>query len=36
MVDYRTAPYAALLLRLALGFMFIAHSLLKIDRKSVV
>ena len=30
MVDYRTAPYAALLLRLALGFMFIAHSLLKI------
>ncbi len=29
MVDSRTAPYAALLLRVALGVMFIAHSLLK-------
>ena len=30
MLDSRTAPYAALLLRLALGVLFIAHSLLKI------
>ena len=30
MIDTRTAPYAALVLRLALGVMFIAHSLLKI------
>lgn len=30
MIDTRTAPYAALLLRLALGTMFLAHGLLKI------
>jgi putative oxidoreductase len=30
MVDARTAPYAALLLRLALGTMFVAHALLKV------
>jgi putative oxidoreductase len=30
MIDTRTAPYAALLLRLALGAMFIAHGLLKV------
>jgi putative oxidoreductase len=30
MIDTRTAPYAALVLRLALGIMFIAHALLKI------
>lgn len=30
MIDGRTAPYAALLLRLALGVMFIAHGLLKL------
>ncbi|MBL8325658.1 MAG: DoxX family protein [Rubrivivax sp.] len=29
MIDARMAPYAALLLRLALGAMFIAHGLLK-------
>ena len=29
MIDSRTAPYAALLLRVALGIMFIAHALLK-------
>ena len=29
MIDTRTAPYAALLLRVALGAMFIAHALLK-------
>lgn len=29
MIDTRMAPYAALLLRLALGVMFIAHGLLK-------
>ena len=29
MIDQRTAPYAALVLRLALGSMFIAHALLK-------
>ena len=29
MIDNRTAPYAALLLRLALGTMFIAHAGLK-------
>ena len=29
MIDQRTAPYAALLLRIALGSMFIAHALLK-------
>ena len=29
MIDQRTAPYAALDLRLALGSMFIAHALLK-------
>jgi putative oxidoreductase len=28
-IDTRTAPYAALLLRVALGAMFIAHALLK-------
>jgi putative oxidoreductase len=27
MIDQRTAPYAALLMRVALGVMFIAHSL---------
>jgi putative oxidoreductase len=30
MIDSRTAPYAALLLRLSLGVMFIAHGLLKV------
>lgn len=30
MVDPRTTPYAALLLRLALGTMFVAHALLKV------
>ena len=30
MTDLRFAPYAALLLRLALGTMFLAHSLLKL------
>ncbi len=30
MTDSRTAPYAALLLRLTLGVMFIAHGLLKV------
>jgi putative oxidoreductase len=29
MIDLRTAPYAALILRAALGVMFIAHALLK-------
>lgn len=29
MIDQRTAPYAAFLLRLSLGTMFIAHALLK-------
>ena len=29
MTDVRTAPYAALVLRVALGVMFIAHALLK-------
>jgi putative oxidoreductase len=29
MIDTRTAPYAALVLRVALGVMFIAHALLK-------
>lgn len=29
MIDFRTAPYAALVLRVALGVMFIAHALLK-------
>jgi putative oxidoreductase len=29
MIDQRTAPYAALLLRAALGIMFVAHALLK-------
>jgi len=29
MFDTRTAPYAALLLRVSLGIMFIAHALLK-------
>jgi putative oxidoreductase len=29
MIDQRTAPYAALLLRTALGLMFVAHGLLK-------
>lgn len=28
MIDQRTAPYAALLLRVSLGLMFIAHSLI--------
>jgi putative oxidoreductase len=30
MIDNRTAPYAALVLRLALGFLFLAHVGLKI------
>lgn len=30
MIDTRTAPYAALVLRLALGVMFIAHGLTKV------
>lgn len=30
MIDTRTAPYAALVLRLALGFLFLAHAWLKI------
>jgi putative oxidoreductase len=30
MIDPRTAPYAALLLRLTLGTMFVAHALLKV------
>ena len=30
MIDVRTAPYAALVLRVALGAMFIAHALLKV------
>jgi putative oxidoreductase len=30
MIDARTAPYAALVLRLALGVMFVAHALLKV------
>lgn len=29
MIDVRTAPYAALVLRIALGVVFIAHALLK-------
>jgi putative oxidoreductase len=29
MIDTRTAPYAALVLRVSLGVMFIAHALLK-------
>jgi putative oxidoreductase len=29
MIDHRTAPYAALVLRVSLGLMFIAHALLK-------
>jgi putative oxidoreductase len=29
MIDNRTAPYAALVLRISLGVMFIAHALLK-------
>jgi putative oxidoreductase len=30
MIDNRTAPYAAFVLRLSLGVMFIAHALLKV------
>lgn len=30
MIDTRTAPYAALAMRLALGIMFIAHGLTKV------
>ncbi len=30
MIDNKTAPYAALLLRVALGAMFIAHGLMKV------
>jgi putative oxidoreductase len=30
MIDDHTAPYAALMLRIALGAMFIAHALLKV------
>ena len=29
MIDFRTAPYAAFVLRVSLGVMFIAHALLK-------
>ena len=29
MIDQRTAPYAALMLRASLGLMFVAHALLK-------
>ncbi len=29
MIDFRTAPYAALLLRLTLGLLFLAHASLK-------
>lgn len=28
MIDHRTAPYAALILRVSLGVLFIAHGLL--------
>jgi len=31
MIDQRTAPYAALVLRLALGIMFLAHGLTKLS-----
>lgn len=31
MIDVVTAPYAALILRLCLGVMFIAHALLKVN-----
>ena len=31
MIDNSTAPYAALLLRLALGALFVAHAMLKIN-----
>lgn len=30
MIDIRTAPYAALLLRLTLGIMFVAHGMMKV------
>lgn len=30
MIDSRTAPYAALIMRLTLGVMFLAHGLLKV------
>jgi putative oxidoreductase len=30
MIDARTAPYAALVLRVTLGVMFVAHALLKV------
>jgi len=30
MIDSRTAPYGALLLRVALGLLFVAHGLLKV------
>ena len=30
MIDIRTAPYAALILRLTLGVMFVAHGLMKV------
>jgi len=30
MIDQRTAPYAALVMRLALGVMFLAHAYLKV------
>jgi putative oxidoreductase len=30
MIETRTAPYAALVLRLSLGLMFVAHALLKL------
>lgn len=30
MIDQKTAPYAALVLRVSLGIMFIAHSMLKL------
>ena len=31
MIDSRTAPYAALLLRLSLGALFLAHAALKLS-----
>jgi len=30
MIDSRTAPYAALILRIALGILFLAHAGLKV------
>jgi hypothetical protein len=30
MIDFKTAPYAALILRVSTGFMLLAHGLLKV------